>query len=281
MSVDTPLVLSDRGLHTLTADPRPLLAAVAPGSRLVGVGPGGVLVGAVLAALSRRDFAFYRRQRKGHGTRQHIEGRHGGGQWTVVHCGATDPDLLRAAGMDVVAEIRVTREEGTGAAGFILPEPECAPAEPVSLADSVELLTGSEFVRSSGERVDHYFETLAAAHTYDVAALFADTLGGRPDLVAGVMWGGCYLAAVAATRRGAQLTLVDPDGLDPAAALGPGIGSVAFLDDLVNSGTDFRRCERLAAHTGARATFHALYSPHARADVDRHPVAIGHRLVRS
>ena len=281
------LVAGGGGLYTLVRDPRPLLPAIAAGTGLVGVGPAGVLVGAVLAALLRRDFAFFRRKRKGHGTRRHLEGR-GAARWTLVHCGADgDRDLLRAAGLDVVSVITVPSVEHNGVlpAGFVLPRAQQETAPSVDLGSAVELLTGGEYVRSSGERVDHYFETLGAAHTHDVAQAFAATLPTVVDAVAGVMWGGCYLAAVAAVRAGSRLVLVDPDGLDPSCVLGVGeggrISDVAFVDDLVNSGTDFRRCERLAANSGTRASFHALYSPHARADLDRHPVAIGHRLVRS
>jgi orotate phosphoribosyltransferase len=279
-----PLVHSRGGVHALIGDPAPLLEEVAPGSRLVGVGPGGVLVGAWLAASARGDFAFYRREPKDHGTRRQIEGRHDASAWTVVHCGASDPDLLRAAGMRVAATIEVPVVEGTGDAeglrGFALPAAPVAPAEPVRLGDAVELITGGEFVRSSGERVDYYYETLGAAHTYRVAAAFADALVGRPELVGGVMWGGCYLAAVAAVRTGARLTLIDPDGLEPAAEL-PRAATVAFFDDLVNTGTDMRRCEMLAERAGAGASFHALYGFRDRPRLEHHDVAVGHRLERA
>jgi orotate phosphoribosyltransferase len=137
-------------------------------------------------------------------------------------------------------------------------------------------------VRSSGQRVDHYFETLGAAHSHNVARAFAASsiAPTGSDVVAGVMWGGCYLAATAAADTRSSLILVDPDSADPVrSAELPGT-RIAFVDDLVNSGTDFRLCERLAAAAGMSASFHALYSPHARAALDQHDVTITHQLVR-
>lgn len=278
------MVRSQGGIHVLVADPTPLLAQVPADTNLLGMGAGGVMVGAACAALLQADFAFYRRTRKDHGTQRHLEGTHVPSRgWTVFHCDTDDLDELTSAGFEIAHAVRVRREE--------TPLDDVEPAKlttrlPVAEASvdfgaAVEVLTGGTFVRSSGEVAQYYFETLKPAHMHNVAAGFAHMISEhRSDAIAGVMWGGCYLAAVAAAASGAGLLFVDPDAAAPDARLPGAISSAGFVDDLINTGTDFRLCERIAAANNVSPAFHALYSVHLRAHLEHHEVVIGHRLVR-
>jgi orotate phosphoribosyltransferase len=274
-------VVDHGGVYELVADPRLVLSRLSAGTNIVGLGPAGVVVGAAAAAAAGRDFAFCRHEAKDHGLGRQVEGRWDPArECTIVSEREDAARVATAAGLRVADVVPVRRGNGTAAPWRFDALRFVAPA--TDPGDHVELVTGRTYVRSSGERAPYYFETLGAAHRYDVAASHADVAiadGLRADLVAGIMWGGCYLAAVLAARSGSRLMIIDPDAARPEVRLREPAARITIVDDLVNSGTDMRLCERIAAHNNSRATFCALYSVHSAVSLERHDVRIACRLV--
>jgi orotate phosphoribosyltransferase len=276
------LVVDHGQVYELGSEVREIAANLEPDVDLVGTGAAGVLIGAAVAAVAGRNFAFCRAAPKDHGLTRQVEGLWQPGRPSVLFTehehGAT---LARSAGISVARVVPVAL---VPAADALAREPNHlsgAPAADVDISPGAlaELVVGGQYTRSSGETASFYWETLGAAHNYQLAAAWAD----RPslvgiDAVAGIMWGGCYVAAVAAARIGARLLLVDPDAARPDVTWLRPPRDVAFVDDLVNSGTDMRLCERMAAHNGSEARFLALYSMHETARLEAHDVDIAHRL---
>jgi orotate phosphoribosyltransferase len=215
---------------------------------VVGVGL-GALAAAAAAAQSGLDMVLIRRRPKAYGAGRQIDGTMHSSRPNVVYATSDEEvEIARAVGLRVDHEVRVHVTDICGPfnlsrpSGLLPPPRQLVP----DLQKRTRLLRGDQFVRSSGEVVDHYIETLEAAFNFDVASTFARRHVASAPYFAGVAWGGVYLAAVAAQRFCSHLLAVDPSRAFATSAQPRLDGAVVLVDDLINTGSCARQAtERL------------------------------------
>ncbi|QWA23231.1 phosphoribosyltransferase [Streptomyces sp. JCM17656] len=205
-----------------------------------------------VALVQGRGTALVRQEPKNHGTCRQIDGVYDDTLPCVVYFSSeADQAVVESLNLDVRRWTRVPVRQAWPDRLSALP-PRRLPHQPVhDFRDCAELLVGRTFMRSSGQLADYYFETLTPAHTYRVAAAFAAAQQGRGwSAVVGVRWGGLYLAAAVALSYGLPLLMADPDGRPEPVNCAHVSGPVLLVDDLVNTGRAFTRCEPLLAAIG-------------------------------
>lgn len=227
---------------------------------IVGIGP-AALVAAATASHLGRSMCFVRDAKKRYGSERQIEGDLPGRR--RVHAYVThrsDVDLLISIGMDVASCEMVQVRAGAGTTAVERSRPPYQQVE--DLRTATDILRDGPYTRSSGEQASYYVETLTAAYSYDVAATYADSiLDTGHEVVAGVAWGGTFLAATFASRLGRRLVLVDPAVTDDCPSDAFRGRDVLLVDDLVNRGAAIRRCRgTLSCHGADTVDAAALYA---------------------
>ncbi|WP_317447684.1 phosphoribosyltransferase [Streptomyces collinus] len=248
---------------------------------VLGIGD-AALAAFAIAVVQGRDAALVRHEPKDHGTCRQIDGVYDETLPCVVFfSNDADQAIVEGLGLDVRQWTRVPA--GQGWPDHLSPLPARAlPHQPVhDFRDCAELLVDRTFTRSSGELADYYFETLTPAHTYRVAAAFAAAQQGRTwGAAVGVRWGGAYLAAAVALSLGLPLLMADPDGRPESVDRAPAAEPVLLVDDLVNTGRAFVRCEPLLAAAGlSPAGRTALFALGRRSPAACGEVSVAARLI--
>ncbi|HEY9226282.1 MAG TPA: phosphoribosyltransferase [Gemmatimonadaceae bacterium] len=237
---------------------------------LVGLETDGLLAASLVALLHRRSAALLRWQTKNHGTENQLDGALSSASFAVVCTPEQLSHLESIVRRGVLQCGRVITVESRRPSGRLSPFVADATFDPhvgdVDLAAHASLLSGRSYLLASGETRSMYYDTLPAAHTWEVVMSACrqgrDAFSGHTHVV-GIALGGIYLGVAAALLAGHQ-----PVAADPREAISPGVlsaGTACLLDDFVSTGGSFGAAVRaLDVMSVAGSTLFSLYGIRGR-----------------